>query len=184
MFPSMLKLYFVMIAPQERLDRTPEASREVFDWLLDKLIPLAEQHLLFKFSTDRTPKHERGIVGSKYELPSLVIDSEQSEAVKLTILQEEEIDFSEGGRKILDTTRKLSVDWQPTIVSDEEIKRETSEEIFSADDLGPIDQDRLLAVIERYNTAALLLSSDEAKAKGFSDEAISYLGLKPQTPEI
>ncbi len=173
-----------MIAPGERTDRSPETNQQIFDWLLDKVVPLGEHHLLFKLSANAARGQSHDIVGSKYELPPLVIDDSHSKAVRLTVLQEEEIDFTGGHRNVLKTNRKLSVDWRPIEGGHEKAALDDSETIFSAHDLSPLAQDRLLEVTEQYAAAALLLSLEEAKAKGFSDEAISYLGLNLQTPEI
>ncbi len=164
-----------MTAPGERLNRSPETNQQVFDWLLDKITPLSNHSLLYKLSA-KTSGLEHDAIGSKYELPPLVISSDRLRAVKLTVLQEESVDFSRG-RELFATNRKLSIDWRPTDNSTEGSILEKPEDIYSADDLSEIIQARLLEIIEQYETAARELSPEEAKAKGFSDEAITFLGL-------
>lgn len=169
----------------EELIAGPENTEGHFDELISGLLVLSERHIIGKLSA-RTAREEidYDTITYRYVTPPLRVELDgYSGDISVGVYREDHISPADGS----DVEPPAYGEIQINFAGQSGGERKTIErrrEVYGRNSLDEKDAARLEATLGLYVAAARELSAEDAKAKGFSDEAISYLGLNPQIAEI
>jgi hypothetical protein len=156
----------------------PEALKQPFDFIVDRIKPFADQRLLYKLSA-YTRGQDHDALGCEYVTPVLQISFEgHTYDISISILQEEIVNFTSDSKNVIDVTRKVYIRWSPKSLGTE--SGVVNDETYSSDTLDNEAQKRLDEITRLYAEAAWQLAPEEARSRGFNEEFIA--SLQPTQP--
>lgn len=162
----------------ERPSISPENYESRFDGVVSGLLPISERHIIGKLSA-KTARHAIGYdtLTYRYETPPLRVELDgHSGYISAGVYREDHLNPADGSNVEPPTYHEVQINFVGQSGGEGKTV-ERRREVYGRNGLDEQAAARLEAMVGTYEAAARELGAEEAKAKGFSDEAISYLGL-------